>query len=460
MTVQAPAPTDWHPHAIDTENTAVDLSPGEQYNTPTMLFFGLGFIAIITLISALALEIPELVALGAPSLVLLVLGLMKGNYPNVAVSAELDTPRALEGDLTRLSVTVLSSREIDILEIETGETRGFDPIGSHRHIIALQPRRSRSVTFAIVPLSWGVTELPTFTVRARARGGLFASAMRYRCVTPLRIHINEEPARSQLEPLAFRRVVGSHLSGERNEGCEIADNRPYQPGDRLQSINWRISARNAEPWVTLRHPDRSTSLILVLDAYGSFGEGSGDTLRRTVRAAMGLARLHLDTQDPVGLLFAGHGRRWIEPSLGRAHLANMTDALLELSTQEWAERRDRQRLDRMIPVDSEIIAISPLLNDAFGQLLQPLLARGQHVHVIEPAYELPLKISVPHGEDNGDPLVAWRVFTLEQQLRRRALTDMGAPVFPWSEHETIESILLRIRRSQQARQATVRQVMR
>lgn len=435
------------------DETAVELSPGARYDAPTALFFGLGFVAFGAAVIALVLERPIVAAIAAPSLVLLAVGLIEGRYPTVSVSAELDTPRGLEGDLTRLFVSV-TSQERAIVELETGPMTAFDPVGSQRHVIVAD-RGERSVTFLMVPRTWGVLTLPSITVRARSRTGLFAATTSHRPVTPLRVHIHEEPARSRLEPLAFRRVVGSHLSDERAEGCEIADTRPYQPGDRLRTINWRISARASEPWVTLRHPDRSTTVVLVLDAYGTFGEGDRDTLRRSVRAAMGLARLHLDAQDPVGILAVGHGRRWIEPQLGLGHLATMTDALLELSTRDWGDRRHhRTPLDRLVPIDSVVIAISPLLNDAFGQLLRPLLARGQQVDVVEPVYALPPSISVRARDDNGDPALAWRVFELEQQLRRRALRSMGATVSPWSGDDPIESTLVAMRRAQRARLAT------
>jgi uncharacterized protein (DUF58 family) len=360
-----------------------------------------------------------------------------------------------------VSVTVTSTRNVGIVEVEMSPVRSFETVGPLRQVISLRGRRPRIIPFAVVPLDWGVLELPSFTVRARKAAGLFASTVTYRCTGSLRVHIHEEPARSLLEPSSFRRVVGSHLSNERAEGCEIADVRPYRPGDQLRAVNWRISARRDEPWVTVRHPDRSTTIVLVLDAFGNYTSDDQDTLRRSVRAAMGLARMHLNAQDQVGLLLTGHGRRWIPPQLGTSHLITLTDALLELSTHDWADRQHRrQRLDRLVPLDAVVIAVSPLLNEAFGQLLQPLLARGQQVHVIEPIYQLPADIRVSSRDDNGDPALAWRVFKIEQHLRRRSLMARGASVSPWSGDEPIESTLLRLRRAQRARLATVRAIQR
>lgn len=466
MSLATPGPTSHAPVAFSPadeleDETTIELSPGARYNAPTMLFLGYAIVSAVGLGLALIMQRPELVVVAAPALVLLAVGTIDGRYPSVVVTAALETPRVLEGEPTRIRVTLSSAEDVRIVEVELGDNRVFESVGSQRHVIALRRRRPRTLAFPVVPFDWGVLQLPTFSVRTRRTSGLFASTIEYRCVGSLRVHINEEPVRALIEPNAFRLVVGSHLSGERGDGCEIADIRPYHQGDRLQSINWRISARHDEPWVTLRHPDRSTTIVLIVDAFGNFTSGERNTLRHSVRAALGLARLHLNTQDPVGLLLTGHGQRWIRPHLGLDHLATMTDALLELSTQEWPDRAQKgHRVDRLVPVDSVVIAISPLLNDAFGQLLEPLLARGQNVHVIEPTYRLPADILVSSRDDNGDPTMAWRVFELEHHLRRRALTDMGASVSPWGEDQTIESILMDLRRAQRARLATSRRALR
>src|SRR5690606_3777955 len=45
------------------------------------------------------------------------------------------------------------------------------------------------------------------------------------------------------------RVVtsGGHLSPYKGRGIEFDESRPYQPGDDLRTIDWRVTARTGKP---------------------------------------------------------------------------------------------------------------------------------------------------------------------------------------------------------------------
>jgi len=303
---------------------------------------------------------------------------------------------------------------------------------------------------------WGLVQLGRFVVRARDRFGLMANSTTYQIMTPMRIHIHEEAARSLSEPNRFRRLVGSHQSAARGEGCEIADVRPYQPGDRLQSLNWRISARNDEPWITLRHPDRSTTVVLLVDSHESSSPTSKGELRRSIRAALGLARLHVGAQDPVGMMVVDTGFRWVKPGQGRMHMHRLTDVLLELSTRRWASQAFSIRaIERQIPKDAVVLAVSSLSSRRFRSLLTSLRARGQSLSVIEPVTYWPDHTVAKRGRHHFEPYNAWRVQSLYNQRERALLSQQGIPVIPWEEDQPIESVLLALRMSQRARSSVI-----
>ncbi len=430
------------------------LTDAGTYTTYSYLMAAHVIVGVGALVLAVILRNPAVLVLGGPSLVVLLVTAVDYRVPSVSVGATIDYLRALEDDTLQITVEVASADPVPLVDVELIPTDRIGHTGQLRSVVSLPGGEPRRVDLAVVVHDWGVTSLGRLSVIARDRFGLVTTVATYRIETTIRVHIREEHARSLLEPDRFRRLVGSHLSANRGDGCEIADVRPYQPGDRLNAINWRISARTDDPWVTLRHPDRSTTVILIIDAFQELGSRQLDGFRRTLRLTLGLARLHLNAQDPVGLLIFGSGVRWIGPSLGPRQLHAMTDAVLELSTPGWGQRGlSSTRLDRRIPTDAVVVAVTPLHSDRMVALLTKLLARGQSVQVIEPFTDW--RDAHPASPAGGG--VGWRIFALGQEVRRRRLSHEGAAVIPWEEGQPVEVVLRGLRVHQRARrQAALR----
>ena len=117
-----------------------------------------------------------------------------------------------------------------------------------------------------------------------------------------------------------RATAGDRLARQPGDGIEFAEVRSYSPGTPGR-LNWRVTARRGEPYVTLRHPERSTDLILLVDTFSAAG------LARQVRAAAGLAAAYLARHDRVGLVAFGGVLHWVEPAMGQAQLERLVAAL-------------------------------------------------------------------------------------------------------------------------------------
>lgn len=411
---------------------------------------------LVSLFAAIVWQMPAALVLAGPSLVIVTLTVLGRRPVAPGVVVAVDRPRALEGDTVKVRLSLHSPSPSPLVDVELVPEPDLDHVGPLRSLVSLPATSMTDVDFELVVRSWGVVPLGHISVRARDRFGLVAVTTWYQLVTPLRVHIHEESARRLTEPDRFRRLVGSHTSEDRAEGCEIADVRPYQPGDRLQALNWRISARNDEPWITLRHPDRSTSIVLLLDAHQRLGGKSADGLRRSIRATLGLARLHTDAQDPVALMIVGDGVRWLPAELGRAHLYRLTDALLELSRPNWSHGLDRpDGAHRRIPTNAVVLAVSPLIDARFVDLLMRLRARGQSVHVIEPTTNWLRHAVTGTGRRRLSPDRSWRIYRLQQQAVRTSLTTSGATVTQWTEGQPVDVALLGLRMAQRAQRIGV-----
>jgi len=427
-------------------------------STHTFTYLAMTHVAIVVIALGVAViaDRPSALVIGAPSMVILAAAAFGGRLTAPGVVVAVDRPRALEGDEILVRVSLHSPTNGPLVDVELQPHSSLDHIGSLRSLAGIRAHAGSEVDFRVTVEAWGVVPVGFVSVRVRDRFGVVAITSWYRVVTPLRVHIHEELARHLVEPDRFRRLVGSHTSAERADGCEIADVRPYRPGDRLQALNWRISARNDEPWVTLRHPDRSTTVVLVLDASQRLGLHSADGLRRSVRAMLGLARMHIDAQDPVAMLLVGDGARWIPPEVGRMHLHRMTDALLDLSTPRWSDGLEpAAEAWRRLPGNSIVAAVSPLVDVRFVDVLTSLRARGHAVQVIEPTTHWPDHAVAVRGRREFEPEMSWRIYSLGHQAVRARLSAAGAIVIPWAEDQPIESALAALRMARRAQRFSV-----
>ena len=57
---------------------------------------------------------------------------------------------------------------------------------------------------------------------------------------------------------------GDRRSRARGRGVELADFRPYTPGDDLRLVDWNVFARLEQVLVRLFHEDRDLSLLVVV----------------------------------------------------------------------------------------------------------------------------------------------------------------------------------------------------
>lgn len=138
--------------------------------------------------------------------------------------------------------------------------------------------------------------------------------------------------------LVARRVVeglltGLHQSPHRGFGVEFAEHRPYQPGDDLRFLDWRMLGRSDRYYVKRFEQETSLRATLLLDLSASMAWSSdpGALPEKSWYArqlAAALALLLTRQGDAVGLTaFDADVRLRIEPRGGRAHWHRLVGAL-------------------------------------------------------------------------------------------------------------------------------------
>jgi len=109
--------------------------------------------------------------------------------------------------------------------------------------------------------------------------------------------------------LAARQVAegfmnGAHASRRHGAGMEFSQYRPYQPGDDLRRLDWRLAARSDRYYLRESEVDTSLTVHLLLDASASMNhrDDNGLTKLDYARLLLGaLAYLAHQQGDAVGL---------------------------------------------------------------------------------------------------------------------------------------------------------------
>ena len=114
---------------------------------------------------------------------------------------------------------------------------------------------------------------------------------------------------------------GAHLSRRKGAGMEFSQYRPYQPGDDLRRLDWRLAARSDRYYLRESEVDTSLMVHLVLDATASMNHRDDNGLSKLEYGRLLCAALaHVATQqgDAVALTVLHPG--------GLRHLPARADA--------------------------------------------------------------------------------------------------------------------------------------
>lgn len=139
----------------------------------------------------------------------------------------------------------------------------------------------------------------------------------------LRELIAEKPAGERIRLSAPRikaAAIGGHLSPFKGRGVEFDESRPYQEGDDLRTMDWRVTARSGKPHTKVFREERNRPVLIWLDTCASMMFATRGAYKAVVAARMAglIAWSAVANGDQLGgLVFNESAHEELRPRLGR-----------------------------------------------------------------------------------------------------------------------------------------------
>ena len=136
--------------------------------------------------------------------------------------------------------------------------------------------------------------------------------------------------------LSDRIFSGEYHSAFKGRGMAFSENREYQHGDEIRTIDWNVTARMGHPYVKVFEEERELTVFLLIDISGSNTTGTRSKSKMDLITELSavLAFSAMGNNDKVGaILFTDRIERFIPPKKGRSHILRIIREIIETSPE-------------------------------------------------------------------------------------------------------------------------------
>ena len=300
------------------------------------------------------------------------------NLRGLDVSVERPVDRLQEGDSFSERVTVTNTGWFTKLWLEIEDPSDLPGLETER-VVSLGPRTQR--TFRVVSHCErrGLYEVGPIKVTSGDLFGLFRVSRSFGEAQ----HVLVYPRAVELQKFS---VPPASLPGEgrfRRPSPLLTPNaasvRDYQPGDSLNRIHWRTTARTGKLMTKLFELDPASDIWLVLDLHGraQAGEGDDGTEEHAVRIAASVARFFLLANRNVGFLAYGKRFQVEEPERGLPQFTRILEALALARAEGDVPLADLLNHEGgRFGRHTTVVTITPSTEESWVVSLQQLSGRG------------------------------------------------------------------------------------
>lgn len=158
---------------------------------------------------------------------------------------------------------------------------------------------------------------------------------------PRLLSLEPEAAKLEIRRSRIRsRQSGSYLSPFRGRGMEFEEARPYQPGDDVRHIDWRVTARTNRPHSKVFREERERPVLLSVDCNASMHFGTRGSFKSVLAielAALLAWRAKRQGDRVGGFVFDGERHVELKPSRSARSVLFLLHTLSEFSRRTLDE---------------------------------------------------------------------------------------------------------------------------
>lgn len=387
----------------------------------------------VAIAAAFWFDRPALIGLAAVPLVLL---LMADSRPRpLTADITVEHPeRCFEDEPVPVRISIRLNRAVGLIEATLDTSVGVPGRhrGSRRRVVDAD---ELCWTTTVVARRWGSRPVGLVTLRLWDRRRLTTATTwawpEHELIVYPRPTAVRHPA---LDSIRFDRA-GDHPATSDGAGIEFASVRPFVGTDRPRQVNWTVSTRRGELYVTTRRVERAVDVVVAVDVLAEIGPGGRSSRDLALSGATGVARTVLRQHDRVGLVAVGGRLQWLKPDLAERQFYRIVDALLDVT--DWFSYLDPD-VERIpypaLPAGALVVFFSPLIDPRGIAAARRLRARGHPVTVVD------VCTGEPAADDDTERL-ALRLWRLDRIATRRRLAAEGIRVVGWDQTSSLDALL-------------------
>ena len=246
--------------------------------------------------------------------------------------------------------------------------------------------------------------------------------------------------------IAVRRLADSLQYGTDSSpfvgsGIEYAQSRPYEAGDPVKQIDWRVTARMGRPFIKEYEAPKQMPIYLLIDTSGSMCVASTSMSKYAwaVQIAGGLALAALARMSPVGMIDCGERDLDARPSLSRHRMFLWLHQLRHYRFDEQTTLVEKlDQLSAVLTNRAMLIVLSDLRQPEAATRLKRLAQEHDCVvlQLTDPAERGRLRAGIFRGEEaeTGETFVGhgwsrwFRDDDTATELRRGGIDHLELPM--------------------------------